>query len=284
MSTEVGAGAPDNVQDQVHAQLPGAARLGLHRIGIELRQFFRDKESAVFTFLLPMILLVVFGSVFNSEIAPGVTFAQYFVAGMIASGVVYTSFQNLAISIPQERDDGTLKRLEGTPMPKSAYFVGKVGMVFVIYVVQVIVLMAIGGAFYGLELPSSTAKWVTFVWVSLLGLISCTLLGIAFSSVPRNGRSAPALVSPIVLVLQFMSGVFFVFSQLPDWMQTVASIFPLKWLTQGMRSVFLPDTFAAQEVSGGWDLPMVALVLAVWTVVAAILALTTFKWQRRGER
>ncbi len=91
-------------------------------------------------------------------------------------------------------------------------------------------------------------------------------------------------MSPIVLVLQFMSGVFFVFSQLPGWMQTIASIFPLKWLTQGMRSVFLPDTFAAQEVSGGWDLPMVALVLAVWTVVAAVLALTTFKWQRRGER
>ena len=45
------------------------------------------------------------------------TFAQYFVAGMIASGVVYTSFQNLAIAIPQERDDGTLKRLEGTRCP-----------------------------------------------------------------------------------------------------------------------------------------------------------------------
>ena len=52
-------------------KLPSAFRLGLHRIGIELRQFFRDKESAVFTFLLPMILLVVFGSVFNSEIALG---------------------------------------------------------------------------------------------------------------------------------------------------------------------------------------------------------------------
>lgn len=266
------------------AALPSATAIGIKRIGIELRQFFRDKEAAVFTFALPMLLLVVFGSVFNTEIAPGVTFSQYFVAGMIASGVVYTSFQNLAIGIPQERDDGTLKRLEGSPMPKAAYFVGKVGMVVVIYVVQVILLMAIGMLFYGLELPASAFKWFTFVWISVLGLLCCTLLGIAFSSVPKNGRSAPALVTPIVLVLQFTSGVFFVFSQLPTWMQQLASLFPLKWLTQGMRSVFLPDSFTAQEVAGSWELPMVALVLVVWTVIGGVLALTTFKWQRRGER
>lgn len=263
---------------------PSALALGLRRVGIELRQFFRDKDSAVFTFALPMLLLVVFGSVFNTDIAPGVTFSQYFVAGMIASGVIYTAFQNLAINIPMERDDGTLKRLQGTPMPRSSYFIGKVGLTVLVYIVQVALLLLIGMLFFGLDLPDSAAKWWTFTWISALGLISCTLLGIAFSSVPRSGRSASALVTPIVLVLQFTSGVFFVFSQLPGWMQGFASLFPLKWLTQGMRSVFLPDTFAAEEVSGGWDLPMVALALAIWCVVGAVLVLTTFRWQRRGER
>ena len=263
---------------------PSALSLGIRRIGIELRQFFRDKDSAVFTFALPMLLLVVFGSVFNTDIAPGVTFSQYFVAGMIASGVIYTAFQNLAINIPMERDDGTLKRLQGTPMPRSAYFVGKVGLTVLVYIVQVALLLLIGVLFFGLDLPDSAAKWWTFTWISVLGLISCTLLGIAFSSVPRSGRSASALVTPIVLVLQFTSGVFFVFSQLPGWMQGFASLFPLKWLTQGMRSVFLPDTFAAEEVSGGWDLPLVALALGIWCVAGAVLVLTTFRWQRRGER
>lgn len=281
MSTDTAATAASH---PTSAHLPSTIRIGFARIAIEIRAFFRDKESAVFTFALPMILLVVFGSVFNQEIAPGVTFSQYFVAGMIASGVVYTAFQNLAISIPQERDDGTLKRLLGTPMPQSAYFVGKVGMVFVIYVVQVALLMGIGVAFFGLSMPDSASKWVTFTWISLLGLVSCTLLGVAFSSVPRTGKGAPALVSPIVLVLQFTSGVFFIFSELPSWMQTFASIFPLKWLTQGMRSVFLPDSFASQEVAGSWELPKVALALVVWTVIGAVLALTTFRWQRRGER
>ena len=85
---------------------------------------------------------------------------------------------------------------------------------------------------------------------------------------PRNGRGAPALVSPIVLVLQFTSGVFFQYDELPPWMQQLAALFPLKWLCQGMRSVFLPDSFQRQELAGSWELGRIALVLALWSVAA----------------
>ncbi len=90
-------------------------------------------------------------------------------------------------------------------------------------------------------------------------------------------------MSPIVLVLQFTSGVFFVFSQLPHWMQVFASFFPLKWLTQAMRSVFLPDSAQALEVAGKWELPACAAVLAAWCVGGLVLSLVFFRWNRRGE-
>ena len=265
---------------------PGALSLGLRRIGIELKTFFRDRNSAVWNFLLPVLLLVIFGAVFgNQDLAEGfdITFAQYFVAGMIASGALYTSFQNLAIAIPMERDDGTLKRLQGTPMPKLAYFIGKIGLVFVAYIAQVIILIVVGVAFYHLELPSTATQWFTFAWASVLGLVSCTLLGIAFSVVPKNGKGASAVVSPIVLVLQFTSGVFFVFSQLPQWMQVFASFFPLKWLTQAMRSVFLPEAAQSLEVAGSWELGRCAAVLAAWCVGGLVLSLLFFRWNKRGE-
>ena len=213
----------------------------------------------------------------------GSSFSQYFLAGMLASGIVYTSFQNLAISIPQERDDGTLKRLQGTPMPKASYFVGKVGLVLVIYVVQVVVMMAVGVTLFDVHLPSEPADWWTFTWVSVLGLLCCTLLGVAFSSVPRSGRGASALVSPIVLVLQFTSGVFFQYDELPSWMQQMAALFPLKWLCQGMRSVFLPDSFQRQELAGSWELGRTALVLMLWSVAALVLALRYFRFRRRDD-
>lgn len=268
-----------------HRPQPGTWTIGRRRIGVELKQFFRDRDSAVWNFALPVLLLVIFGSVFGGqELGPtGITFAQYFVAGMIASGVLYTSFQNLAIAIPLEREDGTLKRLRGTPMPKSAYFIGKIGTVFVTYVAQVTILITVGALFYGIEVPDTAAKWATFAWVSVLGLVACTLCGIAFSVVPRSGKGASAIVSPIVLVLQFTSGVFFLFQDLPSWMQTFASFFPLKWLTQGMRYVFLPDEAAALEVAGAWELPLVAAVLAGWCVIGLVAALVFFRWTRRGD-
>ena len=262
------------------SKLPSTLKIGISRGFLEIKQFMRQRESVVFTLLFPVLLLLIFGSVFKDEIAPGVTFSQYFVAGMIASGLVNTGFQQLAITIPMERDDGTLKRLRGTPAPASSYFIGKIILVFVSMSIQVILLLIFGVLLYGITLPSDAAHWITFTWVMLLGLISSTLLGIAFSSVPKSGRGASAVVSPIVIILQFFSGVFFVFTQLPSWMQNFAAIFPLKWLTQGMRAVFLPDSFAAQEVAGSWELGKIALFLGVWSIAGFFLALKTFRWEK----
>ena len=259
--------------------------IGRRRATVELKQFFRDRESAVFNFALPVLLLVIFGSVFGGQTLEGttITFAQYFVAGMIASGILYTSFQNLAISIPLEREDGTLKRLQGTPMPKSSYFIGKVGMVFVAYVAQVFILIVVGVLFFNIDIPDTASKWFVFAWVSVLGLISCTLLGIAYSVVPKHGRGASAVVTPVVLILQFTSGVFFAFNQLPTWMQNFASIFPLKWLTQAMRYVFLPDSAKVAEVAGDWELGKCALMLGLWVILGAIFAVAFFRWTPRGS-
>jgi ABC-2 type transport system permease protein len=224
------------------------------------------------------MLLFIFGSVFKGDLAPGVTFSQYFVAGMIASGLVNTGFQQLAIMIPIERDFGTLKRLRGTPVSPISYFIGKAILVFVAMVVQVGALMGFGAALFGLDLPNTTERWLRFGWLIFLGSICATILGIAFSAVPKNGRGASAVVSPIVIILQFFSGVFFVFTTLPQWMQQFAALFPLKWLTQGMRSVFLPESFAAEEVAKSWEIPQIAIVLLIWTVVGTLLALKTFRW------
>ena len=264
--------------------VPGVLALGLARTRLEVLQFSRERTSMVFTFAFPVILLFIFGSVFKGQtIGGGVDFTQYFTAGMIASGIVLSSFQSLAIGIAIERDDGTLKRLRGTPMPPAAYFLGKIGLVLVTSIVQDVVLLGAGALLFGLQLPTDPLLWLRFAWVFLLGAAAGTVLGIASSSVPRSGKSASAVVSPVVLVLQFISGVFFVFNQLPAWMQDVSSVFPLRWLAQGMRSVFLPQNFAGNEVGGSWQLGMTAAVLAAWLVLGLVLCLRTFRWSRVGS-
>lgn len=264
-------------------RLPGTLNLGLARTTVELKEFFRQRETVVFTFSFPLVMLLIFGSIFDEDLAPGVSYAQYFTAGMIATGIMLTSFQTLAISIAVERDDGTLKRLRGTPMPAGAYFLGKIGMVLVAGVIQTAILLAIGSLLVGLELPAGPAQWARLVWVFGLGTAAGTILGIASSSLPRSAKTATAVIAPIAIVLQFISGVYFVFTELPGWMQAIGSVFPLRWLAQGMRSVFLPDDFATAEAGGGWQLGTTALVMTGWLIAGTVISLRTFRWQRRGS-
>ena len=255
-------------------------KLGLLRGGLEIKEFLRQRESVVFTLAFPVILLFIFGSVFKNKIAPDVTFSQYFVAGMVASGLVNTGFQQLAISIPMSRDLGTLKRLRGTPLSPISYFIGKAIVVTAAMLFQVTLLLGFGALSFGLHLPTSAALWLRFIWLIVLGSACSTVLGIAFSSIPKSGRGASATVFPIVIILQFISGVFFVFSDLPKWMQDIAAIFPLKWLTQGMRSVFLPDSFAIKEPGHSWEIGKIASILVIWLIIGTVLSVRSFKWSK----
>src|SRR5579862_4315859 len=187
-----GAGVPGvavTVPGQAVA-LPSVWLLGLGRGGVELKAFFRDKFAVAFIFGLPSILLVLLGSIFGGQAAArGVTVGQLFTAGMIAGGIMSTTFQYLAIGIATEREDGMLKRLSGTPMPPAAYFIGKVIQVMVCTVAETVLLMAVGIGFYHLRLPTSPDRWWTFAWVFLLGTAACSLLGIAASSLQRSAAS-----------------------------------------------------------------------------------------------
>lgn len=252
----------------------------LDRTVQELKEFFRSREQMIFIFAFPIIFLVLFGSMLGSQvIAPGVNFAQYFLAGMIAYGIINTGFQSLALSIAVDRDADVLKRIKATPLPASAYFAAKIAQVLLVSVVQLTMLIAVGVTVYGAQLPDAPG-WFTFAWVFVLGTAASTVLGIAVSSLLRNSKAGSAILTPVVLYLQFTSGVFFLYSDVPVWLQHIAEVFPLKWLAQGMRSVFLPGSFESQEVRGSWEHPMTAVVLLLWIVFGTVLAIRTFRWQR----
>ncbi len=265
------------------APLPSLLTTGLSRGRIEVTTFFREREAVVFIFALPAVLLLLLGSIFNSEHVqvPGVTTGQLYAAGMIAGGIAATSFQYLGISVASERDQGLLKRLYGTPLPHAAYFVGKIIQVFVCLIAEVVLLMVVGVAFFHLHLPSTPGKWWTLIWVCLLGGTACALLGLGVSSLARSARSASPIITLPFLVLEFISGIFVPFSDVPRGLQVVAAIFPLKWMAQGLRSVFLPAQAAMLEPAHSWELGRVALVLAVWVAAGLVLCIRTFRWQSR---
>jgi ABC-2 type transport system permease protein len=256
-------------------------RIGLSRGRLELSQFVQDRAAVILFILFPVVMLVLFAAIFKGT-EGGVPLKEIYTTGFIAVGIVSTSFQLLSLAVAGERANGTLKRLRGTPMPKPSYFIGKIILVLVLSLVQVGVLLLIGNLFFGLSVPHSASRWVTLVWVYLLGVAGCTLLGIAYSSLVKANTGGLLVVLPVI-ALQFISGVFIPFNQLPRGVQEVAAVFPLKWISQGLRSVFLPNSFTVLEPAGQWEHGKTALVLGAWAVAGLVLCLTTFKWRDRGE-
>ncbi|WP_410648261.1 ABC transporter permease [Amycolatopsis sp. cmx-4-54] len=265
--------------------LPGTFSLGLVRGAAEIKQFFRIREQVIFTFAFPSLLMILLGSMLNSSM-PGVaiTTGQVLAAGMIGSGIVSTSFTSIGINLASDRELGALKRLRGTPMPAASYFVGKIILVGFTSIAQVVLMSIVGSLLFDLDLPTDPAKLLTALWVFLLGITSCTLLGIALGSVTRTVSGAVAVTNLIYIALQFVSGVFVTpITALPKVMVDIASFFPVKWICQGFRSVFLPAEAATQEMAGTWELPMVALVLTTWCAAGLLLAKLTFRWSNEGR-
>ncbi|PZR54846.1 ABC transporter permease [Xylanimonas oleitrophica] len=289
-ATQPAAERPPAPPARTEPRLPGVLPLALVRARVELLGFLRERDAVFFILLYPVLMLLIFSTVFGSDglglvddAGREVSFARYFLPGMVATGVMLSSFQSLAISVAVERDDGTLRRLRATPLPPVAYFLGKAGQILVVTLGQVAALLAVAALVYDVPLPDEPGRWWTFAWVLLLGSATGTVCGVAFSSLPRSGRSATAVVTPVVLVLQFISGVFFMLDQLPVWLQRVAEVFPLKWMAQGMRSVFLPDSALVLEPSGSWQHGPAAAILGAWLLVGLVVGVRTFRWRRRDD-
>jgi ABC-2 type transport system permease protein len=260
---------------------PGTAILGLERTRVELKNLWRSKQSLGFTILFPVMMLLLFASIFSGIVdGTNVQVSQVYVAGIIGSALMSTGFVGLAIGLAAERDTGMLKRLASTPMPKAAYFIGKIGMVLATVLLETIVLLGLGVALFHVTMPTDVSRWVTFVWVFLLGTTAATLLGIAVGGTIKDVKSAPAVVNLPFIALQFISGVWITVNLLPGWLVGIAKVFPLFWICQGMRSVFLPDSFQIVEPGHAWQNGDGALVLIGWCVVGFALCLRTFRWTR----
>jgi ABC-2 type transport system permease protein len=263
--------------------------LGASRIGYEVRTYFRQGDTVFFTFLFPLMMLLIFSVAFSEQAfgqdADGndVSAAAFYLPAMLAAGLLLSGLQNLAIDIAGEKSDGTLKRFAGTPLPVVSYFIGKIGVVLVTGVLQAGLLITVAALVFRVALPTEVGAWLTYGWVFLLGVTTSAVLGIALSGLPRSGKSATAVIIPIVLVLQFISGVYLSFTNLPEWLQNVASIFPLKWMAQGTRSVFLPEGFEVLEQGESWNIPGIAIALGLWLVVGLIVTRLTFRWIRKDS-
>lgn len=251
-----------------------AGRLLISQAAYQNKIFFRNPTAAFFTILFPLMIFVVFALVFgNEEIEElGVSMAQYFAPAMAVFAAVSASYTNIAVTTAYQRDEGILKRVRGTPLPAVVYLGGKIISAAMIAALSVSIMMAIGVAFYGVQIYARTlpAAIVTF----FIGVGCFAALGMLVAGLVNSGEAATAFTNATLLPLAFISGVFLAPSdESPAWLTTVADFFPLKHFVEPFTAAFNPTFTGTQWYL--WDLAYMVL----WGVVATVLAIRFFKWE-----
>ncbi|MBQ0887570.1 ABC transporter permease [Streptomyces sp. RM72] len=263
--------------------MTGHWRAGLQRGGIELRQLLRNPKELTGHLTNVLVALVV--AAFVGDDVPG---TQTPMTHLVLAGfAAYLLFQIGLVNLPQilvtEREEGALLRLRATPGGIRAYLVAKCVLVVVTALGTLALLLLTAAVFVDGPLPHGPGGWLTLLWVTTLGLLAVVPLGAAIGAVLPNPREALALIMLPVMGLLVTSGTVFPITSLPVPVQQVASVFPLKWMAQGLRSALLPDAARTAEAAGSWELPVVALVLTAWTVLGFLLAVPLLRRAARRE-
>jgi ABC-2 type transport system permease protein len=247
-------------------------RLFLHELRVQQKIFWRSREAAFFTFLLPIIFLVLLGSIYGDrDTIGGIHAGTYLLAGLLGYGIVSTAFAGLAIQLVVRRESGVLKRVRGTPLPPRTYLAAVIGSTLLVIGLEAAVQLLIGRFLIDAELPRSPGA---FVFTLLLGTVAFAALGLALTGLVRSAEGSSAIVNAIYLPMVFISGVFWSTEAMPGFLRAIAAVLPLTYLLDLMRDVFIHEDALSSSLGA-------IAVVAVWGAIGLVLALRMFRWAPR---
>jgi ABC-2 type transport system permease protein len=260
--------------------MSASGELVARQTGYALVGFRRNPRAMVFTVAMPIVLLVLFASVFGGRTQTTrvgglpISIDAYYTAGITAYSIMLIGFSGLMISIVTARERGLLKRYRGTPMPSWVYLTAQILQTMVTIALMVALLLAIGLTAYDVEFDSSGV--VAFVVYAVVGSATMCAIGLACTRFATTVDSASAIGPFGTVILGFVSGVFIPVKELPAWLVDVGRVFPLAHLAEGLQRSFSPA--ASGTGIDGTNLA----VLALWGIAALAVAIRTFRWEPLG--
>jgi ABC-2 type transport system permease protein len=249
-----------------------ALSLLAHQVRYEQLSFWRNPQSAVFTFAFPVLFIVIIGALLGRAGASadfgGLTVVQYYVPTIAAVSVLGSCYGQLAMTLAARRQYGVLKRARATPIPAWAYFAGLVVHCVLVSLAD-IVLITVTGALFGMPLPSD---WPMIGLTLALGAACFCALGVAMASVIANADAAPAVAQLVLFPVLFLSGTYLPVSS--AMLNRVMGWLPVQPFNQALLALL-----GHHAAPGGRHLA----VLAAWGAAGAVIAVRRFRWDPRPE-
>jgi ABC-2 type transport system permease protein len=249
-----------------------------HQLRYDQKVFWRNPASVFFTVAFPVILLLIFATVFGDQtvdVAGGIETTTYYVPAIITLSVISATMQSLAMSLVIAREDGRLKRGRGTPMPAWVFIAGRVGNSIVVALMMLALIAVLGRVAYGVAIPWD--RLPAIVLTLAVGAAAFCCLGVALTAaIPSQDAAAP-IVNALLLPLYFLSGVFIPDDQLPNGVIHFADAFPVRHFFEALFNAYVPAAAGGSGVEWG----NLAAVVA-WGAAGLLLAVRYFRWTPRS--
>lgn len=256
---------------------PSAVRLLRVQTGYAVRELWRDRTSTFFAIGLPLLLLVLVSNLADAQAQQqGMALPQYLTGAMAAYGVFVTAYATLPETVATAQESGALKRLLGTPLPFGLYLAGRLLAVVALAASTLLVLVVVGVVLLGVESDVTTLPAV--VLTLLLGAGCAAALGLALAAAVRPAKAVPAVALGTLLPLAFISDIFILGAAPPQWVQDLASVFPLKHFASALALALDPATPGLGLQAGS------LAVLAAWTAAGTLVAWWLFRRPERAPR
>ena len=259
------------------------ARVLAHMTKFGVKSLLRNQRALVFTILFPVVLLVLFNSIFahgdkTTTLSHGLELDEqaYFTAGILAYTIMLSAFSTMAIGLTAQREGGTLKRLRGTPMPPWVFMAAQVVRAILLIAFMTVILLLIGYFAYDVGFPGDTIGG--FILYLVVGTATMCILGIALTAVLPTAEAAATIAPFSAVLLSFISGVFIPVDQLPNWLEEIGRVFPLSHLADGLQTTLAPG--ATGSGLSGENLG----VLGLWALVGLLVAVRRFRWEPQAAR
>jgi len=195
-------------------------------------------------------------------------FISYFVPSMLGLSVMQVGIF-AAIPLVADRQNLILKRLAATPLHRWQLVGSNIVMRLLIALVQAVIIVGVGVLFFGVEV---TGPWSLSILFVSLGAVAFLALGYVIASFAKTEDSANGMTSVVQFPMMFLSGTFFPIEQMPPFLQGIARLIPLTYLSDALRQVMVGGAPFA-------PLWVCAAVLLGWLVVCFAIAARKFRWQ-----
>jgi ABC-2 type transport system permease protein len=237
---------------------------------LEMARQLRNARSLVFTFAIPVIMLLIFGGTYGAlyDQAAHLPWIIVTTVQMGGYGAMMAALAQ-AFTIVNERSVGWNRQLRITPLSGTGYLITKVAAALVVGLLSIAVVMTV--AITVLHAHLSVQGWLMAGLGLWVGIIPFALIAILIGQFAK-----PEFAQPLFMVtflgLAILGGLWVPLDILPHWVSNVAQVAPSYWLNKlGQMGASL---------SGNAGTP--AIVLAAWTVVLG--ALITWRYRRDSAR